>query len=308
MSILTVPTVKFTNNLELALQQKTAKLAPYAMQQAGSGEMTEVTNIVGSALPDRKTARFQPTNLKNGEFERRWAPRTEEYTFARGVDSTDKLEALIDIQGGYTMTAAATLERARDVAFLEGFYGPNHTGKTGTTLVNFDAGNIVPVDTGAAAPTGMNVDKLRAAQKRLRKNHVDLSGEEAFMALTAEQIADLQSEIEMTSYDFNRMDAPVLREGKLTRMLGFNFVEMEFGDEATVGPDIAQMTLDANGYRRVPFWVRSGMAIVTWEQYFARITERDDLHFAIQVYARNCQTGTRTQEGKCGQVLCLEPS
>jgi len=308
MSILTVPTVKFTNNLELALQQTQPKLAPYAVQQSGSGEMTEVTNIVGSALPGRKTTRFQPTNLKNGEFERRWAPRTEEYTFERGVDSTDRLEALIDLQGGYTMTGAATLARAKDVAFLEGFYGANHTGKTGTTLVNFDANNIVAANVGAAQATGMNVDKLRAAQKILRQNHVDLSFEEAYMALNAEQIADLQAEIEMTSADFNRTDAPVLRDGKLTRLLGFNFIEMEFGDESTVGPEIAAMTLDGNGYRRVPFWVRTGMAMVTWEEYFARISERADLHYAIQVYARNCQTGTRTQEGKCGQVLCVEPA
>ena len=306
MSILTVPTIKFTNNLQLALQQKQAKLAPYAVQQPGAGEMTEVTNLVGSALPERLSTRFQPTNLKNGEFSRRWAPRTEPYVFVRGVDSVDQMEAGISLQGGYTMTGAATLSRAKDMAFLEGFYGVNYTGKAGQTQVTFAAGNIVPVTEGAAGATGMNVDKLRAAQAILRGNLVDLEGEECFMALTAKQISNLQSEIEMTSADFNRADSPVLRDGVLTKLLGFNFIPMEFGNAASVGDDIAALTLDGSGYRKLPFWTKSGMAVVTWEEQYSRVTERDDLNFATQIYARNCQTGTRTDEGKCGIVLCSE--
>jgi hypothetical protein len=305
MSILQTPTIKFTNNMQLVSQQAQSKLAQHAIQQPGSGELTEVTNIVGSALPERISTRFQSINLKSGDFQRRWAPRTEPYVFVRGVDSIDQVEAGISLQGGYTQTGAATLERAKDMAFLEGYYGVNYTGKTGQTQVTFSGANIVPVDFGGAAATGMNVDKLAEAARLYRAGLVDVESEELFCALTSHQVRDLQREIEMTSRDFNAFDAPVLREGKLARLLGFNFIPMEFGNPASVGEDIAAITL-SGVYRRVPTWCKRGMAMVTWESLFARVSEREDLNFALQVYARNMQTGTRTEEAKCVQILCAE--
>jgi hypothetical protein len=306
MSILQTPTVKFTNSMQLAVQQKQSKLAMYALQQDGDGEMTEVTNLVGSALPERISTRFQQINLKSGSFTRRWAPRTEPYVYVTGVDKIDQMEAGIDLNGAYTRTGAATIARGKDMAFLEGFYGVNYTGKAGQTQVSFSGGNIVPVTVGAVAATGMNVEKLAAAQEVLREQLVDVESERCYMALTAQQIRNLQRQLEMTSRDFNQFDAPVLRDGKLTRLLGFDFIAMEYGNAASVGPDIAALTLDGSGHRRVPFWCESGMAVVTWEDMYARVSEREDLNYALQVYARTCLTATRTEEAKCGQVLCLE--
>jgi hypothetical protein len=305
MSILQVPTTKFTNNMQLASQQMASKLAPYALQQAGSGELCEVTNIVGSALPTRRETRFQTVNLTNGEFTRRWAPRTAPYEFSRGVDSIDQMEAGISLQGAYTMTGAKTMARAKDQAFLEGYFGVNFTGKTGQTQVTFAAGNIVPVDFGAAAATGLNVDKLAEAQRLYRANLVDVESEELFAALTSQQVRDLQREIEMTSHEFNQWDAPVLRDGKLTKLLGFTFIPMEFGNAASVGAEVAALSLSGSN-RRVPTWCRSGMAMVTWEDMFARVSEREDVGYALQVYARNSQTATRTEEAKNVQILCAE--
>jgi hypothetical protein len=294
--------------MQLALQQKTSKLAPHALQQAGSGELCEVTNLVDSALPQRRTTRFQPTILQSGDFRRRWAPRTDPYEFVRGVDRIDQLEAKISLQGAYTQTGAATIARSRDMAFLEGFYGVNYTGKLGQTQVTFAAGNIVPVNEGAGSPVGLTVDKLAAAQEILRANQVDVEMEECYMALTAKQIRDLQEEVEMISSDFNwgAGREPVLRNGVLTKLLGFNFIGMEFGNAAVVGPEIQAITIDGSGYRRVPFWCMSGMAVVTWSDLFARVSEREDASYAIQVYAETILSATRTEEGKCGQVLCNE--
>lgn len=310
MSILTTPTIKFTNNMQLALQQRTSRLAPFALQQAGDGELTEVTNLVGSALPQRRSGRFEAVILQTKDFARRWAPRTEPYYFVEGVDRVDQMEAMISLEGAGTQRGAATIQRAKDQAFLEGFYGVNYTGKLGQTQVTFAAGNIVPVAEGAAAPTGMNVEKLAAAQEILRENQVDVEMEECYMALTARQIRNLQDEVEMISSDFNHWGgeakAPVLRNGILTKLLGFNFIPMEFGNTAVVGTEVAALSLDSNGYRRVPFWCRSGMAVVTWSDLFSRVSEREDLHYSLQIYAETVLSATRTEEGKCGQVLCDE--
>ncbi len=303
--VTTAHVVKFQNNVQLALQQRRSKLAQYSLQQSPSGKNFELTNLIGSVLPNEATVRHGATKYVNTPHGRRWMPKPPELYYADLVDTADRLQAGIDLQGSYVMAGAATCARARDIRWLQGFYGNNLAGETGTDVVGFNAANIVPVNTGAAVPTGMNVAKLRAAQKILRKNQVDLEAEECFMALTAEQVDDLQSQVEVISSDFNRTDAPVLREGRLVKLLGFSFIEMEFGDQAAVGPEVSALTLDASNYRRVPFWCRSGMAYGEWGS--AQTIDRlPQLQNSVQIYAGITCNAARTEEGKCGQVLCDE--
>jgi len=297
----------FTNNVQLALQQKTSKLAPYAMQQSLTGKLVEVQNLVGSSLPQRATTRFGATKYNDTPHTRRWVGKTPEYYFAEPVDTADQLMAVIGLEGSYTTAAAATIARSRDMAWLEGFYGTAQTGETGATLVGFAAANIVAVDVGAAAATGLNIAKLRAAQKVLRTNLVDLDSEEAWMVVTAEQVEDLQSQVEVQSSDFNKVDGPGFnRDGKLTKLLGFNFIEMQYGDAAVVGDDIAAITLQSAGVRRVPFWVKSGMCVNTWDPMRMFIDRLPGNQQMTQVWAGTTLAATRTEEGKCGQVLCQE--
>lgn len=307
-NIETLAATMFSSNLELALQQTVAKLAPYAIQQAASGRLQQINNLVQPKLPREKRGRLEALVPTGSQYSQRFVHKPNDTYYEDTVDKDDDLVSLVDIQGGQTRSASATLQRAKDMAWLKGFYGVNYVGQYGLTPVNFDAANIVPVDTGAAssAPTGMNVPKLRAAQKLLRARHVDVESEECFMALSAEQIADLQGEIQATSYEFNRHDQPVMRDGKLGRLLGFNFISVQFGDATSFGDEVAALTLDSSGHRRVPFWCRSGMAMGTWVDHFSSIDVLPQLHYARQVYAMNCQAGTRTDEAKCGQVLCLE--
>lgn len=305
MSINVVATTKFTNNMQLALQQTRSKLAMYALQQAGDGELTEVTNLVTAIVPQRQETRFDTVSLRTNNFQRRWAPKLAPYWDARGFDSQDKLMVGIDLAGAATRSLAAMIARAKDIAFLEGFYGPNQVGKTGTQTATFSASNIVPVNLGGGGNVGLTVDKLVEAKAILRRNEVDMDAEECYMAITSEQEADLLRQTQMISRDFNPTDQPVLRDGKLVKLLGFNFINMEFGADATVGAEIAALTLDGS-FRRVPFWAKSGMAVVTWEDMFARVSEREDMHYAYQAYARTTLTATRTEEGKCGQIICNE--
>lgn len=296
---------KFTNNMQLALAQTVSKLSPYALQYSASGKLFEMTNLIGSTLPQRNTTRFGQTKYNDTPHARRWLPKTPEYYFAELVDTEDQLVSGIDLQGGYTMSGAGTIGRSRDIAFLEGFYGTNLTGETGGTQTPFAAGNIVPVDVGAGAATGLNIAKLRESQRILRANLVDLDAEECFMAVTAEQVADLQAQVEVTSADFNKSDKPVLRDGKLTKLLGFNFIEMEYANAASVGADIVALTTESANVRRVPFWARSGMGFGVWGTS-ASIDKLPQLQMAVQVWAGIHCSAARTEEGKCGQVLCSE--
>jgi len=303
MSVPVTAIATFKNNMALALQQTNSRLAQYAMQEAAKGELHEIVNLIGSSLPTRRTVRHGPTIVGETEHTRRWMPKTAAYEFVRLVEKADQLMAGIDLQGAYVMAGAATIQRSKDIAFLEGFYGTNLTGKNGLTQTAF-GGNVVPVIAGAAAATGLNIAKLREGRRLLAASDVDLSAEEAYMGVTSEQVNDLQAQLEVISSDFNAQNAPVMRDGRLVKLFGFNFIEMEFGKASTVGPEIAALTLDS-GNRRVPFWCKSGMAFGQWDMSMD-IGPRRDLGNSIQVYADITCTASRTEEGKCGIILCAE--
>lgn len=295
----------YSNNMQLALQQKTSKLAPHCLQQSPDGKIYELLNLIGPVLPNRPSQRHGDTQYNNTPHSRRWMAKPLPYTYADLVDTQDRLQVGIDLQGAYTQAGAATLQRARDMAFLEGFYGINLTGETGTTQTPFAAGNIVGVNVGAGAPTGLNIAKLRETRRIMAANLVDLDMEELYMAVTAEQVDDLQSQVEVTSRDFNPQEAPVIVSGKLVKLLGFNLIPMEFGNAASVGPDVAALSLDGSGYRRVPAWCRSGMAYGEWftSTTIDRLPTKNN---SVQVYAELVAAASRTEEGKCVQVLCSE--
>jgi hypothetical protein len=297
--------VTFRNNMELALQQSTSKLAPYAMQENASGKNFELTNLIGAVAGQEATVRHGDTQYVNTPHDRRWCPKRPEYYYADLVDTEDRLRAGIDLQGAYVKAGAATIARGKDERFLQGFYGTAFTGETGAVQVAFPAGNIGAVTIGAAAATGLNMAKLRWAKRRLMANLVDTDSEELYVALTSVQYDNLMNEVQATSSDFVSADRKVIESGQLPRLLGFNFIQCEYGN-TTSFPVAAALTLDGNGYRRVPVWAKSGMAMCMWDSLNANIDRLPGKQQSTQVWAGFTGAAARTQEGKCLQLLCAE--
>jgi hypothetical protein len=298
--------VTYRSNVELALQQKKAKLAPYITWASYDGEKSKIKDLVGSVKPNRGRTRHGDTNYNNTPHDGRWIAPGDEYYYADLVDKADKFLAPgIDITGMYTMAAAATLARADDDAFLEGFYGNALAGKEGATVLPFAPANIIAVNTGAAAPTGLNIPKLRKARAMFVANLVDTDEEELYMAVTSTQTDNLLSELQATSAEFtDSRQAPVLESGKLRKLLGFNFVECEIGNAASF--DNAGLTLDGSGYRRVPAWCKSGISGGTFGEPLMSIDPLPQKRHSVQVYAGKFVTVTRNDEAKAIQVLCAE--
>lgn len=295
----------YKNNVEMALQQVESKLAPYAMQESASGKTQELTNLIGPVAGNEATERHGDTKYVNTPHDRRWLAKLPEYYYADMVDTEDRLKAGIDITGAYVKAGAATIKRGWDERFLQGFYGTALTGETGATQVAFPAGNICPVDLGAAGPTGLNMAKLRWAKRRLLANLVDTDMEEMFIGVTSVQYDNLLNEVQVISKDFTSADRKVIESGNLPTILGFNFIQCEYGN-ATSFPRAASLTVDGSGYRRVPVWTKSGMALGIWQAMNAYIDRLPSKQQSVQVYAGTTVSASRTQEGKCLQLLCLE--
>ena len=295
---------KYKNNLEMVLQQQSSKLEGAVMvQDDASAEKIKIKDLVGNTAPNEADERHGDTKYNNTPHDGVWLSKPTELYYAELVDNADKLATSIDLTGTYTMSGAGTVNRSRDRRILEGIYGSIISGKDGTTVTPFPAGQVVGVDVGGGGqPTRMNTKKLRAANKLLASQHVDTS-EQRFMVLTAEQSDDLLSEIPATSSDFTGSFGGQVVDGFITKLLGWNFIHVELANSLL---GVADMTVDGSGYRKNPFWVKSGVVLNYWQRLRSSIDTLPGKVLSTQVFAGTTCAATRTQAGKVGYVLNSE--
>jgi hypothetical protein len=299
----------FETNMRLELQQKESKLAPKAIARNVAGaEKTKIDNLIDNAQMRKKTERNSDVQYDQTGWDGIWVAAPDPDYLATLVDNEDKLKTAVDIQGGEVMRHAAAVRRAKDDAFLGGFYGNMITGKQGTVLNGFPAANVVPVDWQgpgvAAANSGFSVAKIRRARRILARNYVDLD-QTLYMAVTGAQIEDLTADAKATNTDFlNALKPKWSEDGKyLTGLAGFEFEEIELGNPLLSN---SSLTVDGNGYRKVPFWSADGMVMATWEELFTSVDPLPGKHHSHQVYSRCQQVASRTDNNRCGYILCVE--
>ncbi len=297
---------KYQNNVEMVLQQHRSKLIEaVTVSDDASAEKIKIRDLIGTASGAEADERHGDTKYANTPHDGIWLAQKPEIYYADIVDNADRLATGIDLTGAYTMEGAAVVARARDQRILEGIYGPVVSGKEGTTVTPVPAGQIVPVTVGGATGAQrMNVAKLREANKLLAKGHVD-TNEQKFMVLTAEQSDDLLSEVPATSSDFQRaFGGEVDENGFIRRLLGWNFIHMELDNEA-LGP-VPNLSVDGSGYRRNPFWVKSGVRANFWQRLRTSIDPLPTKVLSRQVFAGTTLAATRTQAAKVGIILNKE--
>jgi hypothetical protein len=308
MSINVTPAmqVKFQNNVEMQLQQTTTMLEKaVVVQEDASAEKIKIKDIVGNVMPQRDGTRHGDTKYNHRTFDGVWIPKPIEFTDADLVDNADQLGTSIELTGATTMSATATINRARDIAILEGFYGTIISGKEGTTSTAFPGANILPVTTGGAAGNQkMNVAKLRAANKFLRQQYVD-SGLQKWMILTADDNDALLQEIPATSEDFKgSYKGQTDDEGNLQRLLGWNFIHMELDNPML--DTIPALATDGGGFRKTPFWVKPGLVLNYWQRLRTSLDKMPGKKLSVQWFAGMTGAASRTQAGMSGIILNLK--
>lgn len=295
----------FANNVELQLQQTQSQLMDTVETQNETGEKVTVKDLFGNAMPQEADERHGDLKQTQVGHDRVWLAKPNELYFNEFVDGADELATQIDIAGGYTMAAMATINRAWDDRILEGAYGPIVSGKDGTISTPFPAGQIIPVTTGGAAGAQrMNVAKLRAAGKLLDQGFV-MPGEKRFMVIDAEQNDDLLSEIPATSADFKGAFGGEFEDGRIKRLLGWNFIHLELRNPMLRAFGRG-LTVDGNGYTKNPFWTKSGIRLNFWRKLRTAIKDQPAKVDTRSVFAGTTAAATRTQAAKVGIILNSE--
>lgn len=285
---------QFSTNVNTLVQQKGSRLRAAVMSGSHVGSQASPVDQVAPVVASKVTSRFAPMGRQDAALDRRWVFPVD-YDLPQLVDKFDKLRLIVDPESTFVTNAVYAMGRAQDDEILAAMTGTAKTGVQGATSTSILAANTVSVDAGGAA-SSLNVKKLREAKRLLMSYDVDPE-DQIFAAVSAKEHDALLNEIQVISSDFNGGDAPVLKEGKVTRFLGVNFIHTE---RVVTGTD------DQSGSSHsIPIWAKSGVYLGMWEDINASISQRNDLQGEPwQVYVKGTFGATRLEEKKIIRVWC----
>lgn len=295
--------IEFASTVELALQQMGPKLRPFVTVTSFKGESVSYLDVYGTATASRRTGRKSDNLDAPVQRTRRWMNYQDPIQSGEYITEPDMWRSAMDPTSSLIQAHTQAIGRGIDNLILTGLTGDAYEGKRGETTVPLPAGQKVGIQVGSGASpadVGMNVEKLRAARKKLLKAHVDLSREEAFCAITADEHDALFDFVQVTSADFNGWGAgenPVIRDGRLERLLGFTLVPYE---------DV--LVNEAGTIRYVPAWVRSGVTLGVVSDIRPRLwndsSKQQAAVFNID-FVGDCRRG---QDGKVVEIACKIPT
>jgi hypothetical protein len=291
----------------MLLQQSESRLEAAVQIRPFYGKAASVVEQFGLTNAVRITSRHADTVLSSTPHDKRWVFPID-YAWAEMTDQPDLARMLISPGSHYVANGASAMKRAIDDEILSAFFNSNKTGENGsidTGLLSAvgSGSQVVAVNTGSSANTGLNIAKLRAAKRILLQAEVDIDNDPLYMAISAKQHDDLLNEAQAISLDYS--STPTLEDGRIRKFMGFNFIQSERipgagAYNAAINPGLTV----TGGQNWVPFWAKSGMCLGKWNEMLARVGERVDKNYGQQVYLSMTLGATRLEERRCGYIVC----
>ena len=291
---------QYAKILNELVQQRSSRLRRWCTEEKYVGQAGSPVEQVGPVAMQPVTQRYGPMQRVDAPTNRRWVYPSD-YDLPQLFDNFDKLRLLIDPKGKFVQNAHFAANRQYDDLIIAALGGVAQTGVAGATATSLPAANVVSVQQGATAPTGLTVAKLRYAKLLLMslEAYSDEEGDPGdpnsglVCAAGAQQLDNLMAEAQVVSRDFN--DQPVLTEGRVKRFLGIDFVRSE---RLQTGTDD-----QAGTSFKVYIWQREGMHLGIWNDISTNISQRHDLQSEPwQSYVFMTAGSTRLEENRVMQV------
>jgi len=192
---------------------------------------------------------------------------------------------LIDPTSQYSVAALAAMNRAKDSVIISALGGSARSTKAGTGSVALPSGQKI-----AHGGAGLTLAKLTQAKQLLDEAEVD-EDEPRFCVITAEQLNNLLNVTEVKSADYNSVKALV--KGEIDTYLGFKFIRSERLPKASTT-------------RYCYAYAKTGVQLGIGQDVKARISERADKNYAVQVYAAMSLGAVRVEEARVVEIACTE--
>jgi len=275
----------FKQGIDILSQQKGSRLQNAVRVEMQSSKQDHYDQISATSAVE-KVSRHGDTPLVETPHSRR-AVTLRDFEWADLIDKPDKMRVLNDPTNAYSRNAAFAMGRKKDEIVIEAMGGSALTGETGTGSQAYDTNNDVG---SAGSGVDFNVANLLASKEILDLNDTD--DEETFIMCTAHQLTTLLSDTTATSSDYNTIKALV--QGEIDTYVGFKFIRMS-----------VDLLPAQSGDRPCYFWRKSGVVLSIGEGESgttARITERPDKSYSMQVFYSGSYGAVRLEEAKVGRL------
>lgn len=284
----------YNATIERLLQQMGSRFLGKVRQETQKSE-EEFWEQIGSVEAAEVVTRHGDSPQVNTPHDRRRVTMRA-YDVGDFLDTFDKVQMLIDPTSTYVRNFVDALNRKRDDVIVAAFHGTAYTGKAGATQVTFPAANVIGEDF-HTNNSGLLVEKLIEAKRLLLSFQNDPEAERWYIAYSANQLADLLNQTEVTSADYNIVRALV--RGEINTYMGFEHCHSERLLSHTGG--------DGNDVvRECPVWTKDGVLHSVGMEVTTRVTERADKRFSWYAYARAMFGATRMQENKVLRLDAVE--
>jgi hypothetical protein len=293
-------TISFSNNIALLLQTQGQKLRGCVTEAPYVGKQAAVVDQIGQVDMQPVAGRFAPMGRVDATVDRRWVTPSD-FDLPQQIDSFDKLRLVTEPESKYVQNAVVAAGRQIDRTILTATTATAKTGEQGGTNTVFNSNNTVTVSIGGTN-SRLNVSKLLAVKEKMRAQFVDFDNDEIYMPLVAKDESALLNEIQIVSNEFNSPgDKPVMKDGKVMRFLGINFVYCELAETVMI-PAGVTTRID------VPVWAKSGMHLGVWNDIQTSIDRRVDLQgIPWQSYVYLTIGSTRVEENKVYVIQSFRP-
>lgn len=270
---------QYGSNVIFLYQQKGSKLRGKMREKPIRAKYDFFDRLAATAAV-KKTVRHGDTPLVNSQHTRRRAEMSD-YEWADLVDPQDDIRILIQPSSAYAMNAAMAVGRAFDDEAITAFNATAREGEDGSTSTTWASYTSSNTDHAIAnGGTGLTVKKLRDAKQALDDD--DVTDEGRNIAVSPAAIMDLLEDPQVTSSDFNTVQALV--NGTITGpYVGFDFVR-------------TTRLAKSGNIRTCWVWQSDAMGMVVGMDLMTRISERADKGYALQVYVMSSFGGVRIQD------------
>lgn len=274
--------LKYATAVRLCAQQTQSKLEATVMVQPNiKGETAVAANLLGKFSTKEREGRYEATHVVDVNRYVRWFEPTMN-SGAVIIDNWDKIRMDVDPEDKLIQAIMSCYHRDIDDIIYKAYFAAAKTGKKAETTTNYDTAMTVTADEGG----GDIIKKINLAQQRIQSKDVDVEQEEIIMLVPPVGETQLKEAGIYISSDYN--DNKPLAGKKLTPYAGINFVRYNFAP--TEGKYIC------------PVYCKSGLALGKWQDINIKISERDDLSYAKQIYAEYSLGATRLEEAKCAAI------
>ena len=275
---------QYSANVQHLVQQDGSKLRGSVREESVTGKNAFFEQI-GATAALRRTSRHSDTPRVDTPHARRRVS-LEDFDWADLIDNEDKVRMLIDPTSDYARAAAMAMGRAMDEVIIDSALGNAFTGVSGGQTAI------------AAGTTGLSLAKLLAAKETMDGDDVPENGR--VIVCTADQVTDLLNTTEIQSADFNTVKA--LARGEVDTFLGFKFIPVN--GKRIDGTKL--IPVNGSSHRRCFAFQNEGLLLGVGADMNTKISERADKNYATQVFCSMTIGGTRMEEARVLEILCVE--